>query len=485
MAGTISSAGIGSGLDVSGIIDKLMATEQAPLTKLKTDATVMQTKLSAFGQMQSLLSGFRDSLSPLFSADNYSLTSAASNDAASVAVTSTAKAAAGNYAVSVTTLAAAQTTVSTAGQFTDSASVAGTGSLTIRLGSWDAGMTTFTPKTGSSDIVVPIGASESTLAGIRDKINAANAGVRASIITDASGARLSLQSTTTGAENGFRITAADDDGNHTDAAGLSRLAFDPAGGATQMSRTQAAANTAATINGIAVTSTSTTLTDVVEGMTFTLNKVTTSPVTVTVSRNTDALKGMVNNMIKAFNQLNGFLEEATKYDSSSKSAGLLQGDRTAVGLQNQLRAQIGASGASSSVFGTLSSIGVEFQKDGSLKLNDAKFAKAQENPAELQKALGAWTPSNAATNGFAKKLATWADGMLGTQGTLTSKQNSIKSQITNNQKDQVKVNERLVAIEKRLRAQYSALDSTMSQANALQSYVQQQITSWNNIKINA
>lgn len=483
MAGTISSAGIGSGLDVSSIIDKLMATEQAPLTKLKTDASVMQTKLSAFGQMQSLLSGFRDTLAPLYTADNYALTSASSNDSASVAVTSTAKAAAGTYAVSVTTLAAAQTTVSTAGQFTDTAAVVGTGSLTIRLGSWDTGMTTFTPKTGSSDIVVPIGASESTLAGIRDKINAASAGVRASVITDANGARLSLQSTATGAENGFRITATDDDGNNTDAAGLSRLAFDPAGGATQMSRTQAAANTAATINGIAVTSTSTTLTDVVEGMTFTLNKVTTSPATVTVSRNTDTLKGMVNNMIKAFNQLNAFLEEATKYDASSQSAGLLQGDRTAVGLQNQLRAQLGANGAASSVFGTLSSIGVEFQKDGSLKLNDTKFAAAVDNMPELQKALGNWTAATPATNGFAKKLATWADGMLGTEGTLTSKQNSIKTRISNNEKDQVKVSERLTAIEKRLRAQYSALDSTMSQANALQSYVQQQITSWNNIKI--
>jgi flagellar hook-associated protein 2 len=485
MAGTISSAGIGSGLDVSGIISKLMATEQAPLTKLRTEATVMQTKLSAFGQMQSLMSGFRDTLSPLYTADNYGLTAASSADSASVAVTSTAKAATGTYAVSVTTLAAAQTTVSTAGQFTDSTSVVGTGSLTIRLGSWDAGQTTFTPKTGSADIVVPIGASENTLAGVRDKINAANAGVRASIVTDASGARLSLTSTTTGADNGFRITATDDDGNNTDAAGLSRVAFDPAGGATQMSRTQAAANTAATINGIAVTSTTTTLTDVVEGMTFTLNKVTTSPVTVTVSRNNDALKGMVNNMIKAFNQLNGFLDEATKYDQSSKAAGLLQGDRTAVGLQNQLRAQLGANGAASSVFGTLSSIGVEFQKDGSLKLNDTKFAKALDNMPELQKALGNWTAATPSTNGFAKKLAIWADGLLGTQGTLASKQNSIKTQITNNGKDQVKVSERLAAIEKRLRAQYSALDSTMSQANALQSYVQQQITSWNNIKISA
>ena len=79
MAGSISSAGIGSGLDVSNIITKLMAVEQLPLTKLQNKATGMQTQLSAFGQMQSLVSSFQDATAPLFKADNYSLTSATSN----------------------------------------------------------------------------------------------------------------------------------------------------------------------------------------------------------------------------------------------------------------------------------------------------------------------------------------------------------------------------------------------------------------------
>lgn len=488
MAGTISSAGIGSGLDVSSIINKLMAVETQPLTKLQVKATTMQTQLSAFGQMQSLVSAFKDTTTQLFNADNYSLTSSSSSDSASVGASSTAKAAVGSYSVSVSTIAAAQTTVSAAGQFTASTEVVGTGSITLRLGNWSADQTSFTPKTGSSDIVIPIGASENTLAGIRDKINAANAGVRASIITDASGARLTFQSATTGADNGFRVTVTDDDTTHTDNAGLSRLAFDPAGGAAQMTRTQAAANTQATINGIAVSSTTGTLTDVVEGMTFTLNKVTTSPVTVTVSRNSEALKGMVNSMIKAYNALNSFINEQTKYDAETKDAGLLQGDRTAVGLQNQMRAQIGQNGTASSVFTSMSSIGIEFQKDGSLKLNDTKFAKALENPTELKKALGGTASGTSSAddpaNGFAKKLSNWAGQLLGTDGTFESKTKSIKARIASNEKDQARLADRLTAIEKRLTAQYTALDTTMSKANALSQYVSQQITSWNNIKVN-
>lgn len=481
MAGTISSAGVGSGLDVSSIITKLLAAEQAPLKKLQTAATTMQTQLSAFGQLQSLMSGFRDAVAPLYAADNYALTSATSSDASAVGATSSTKSAPGSYAISVSKLAAFQTVVGQPGQFATSADKVGTGSITLRLGAWNADQTGFMPKTGSEDIVIPIGASESTLAGIRDKINAANAGVSASIITDANGARLSFSSTTTGADNGFRITVNDDGGN---GAGLTRVAFDPPSAAGGMALTQAASNTEATINGIAVTTTGNTLADVVEGMTFTLSKVTTSPVTVNVARNTDPLRAILSGVVGAYNALNTFLDQTTKYDAATKSGALLQGDSTAVGIQNQLRAAIGQNGSASSVFSTLSSVGIEFQKDGSLKLNDTKVAAALNNLPELQKSLGTWVPSNPAANGFGKKLASLADGLLSIDGTLPGKNKSIQAKIAANQKDQERANERLAAIERRLRAQYSALDNTMSKANALSQYVSQQITTWNNIKTN-
>ena len=87
--------------------------------------------------------------------------------------------------------------------------------------------------------------------------------------------------------------------------------------------------------------------------------------------------------------------------------------------------------------------------------------------------------SNPANNGFAKKLADWADGLLASDGRLPGKTKSIQSQIVSNQKDQARFNDKLAQIEARLRAQYSALDATMSKANALSQYVSQQITTWN------
>ena len=477
--GTISSAGIGSGLDVSSIVSSLMQVERLPLNTLKTQATTMQTRLSAFGQIQSLASSFRDAATALTKADSFAMTNSASSDALSVTASSTTKAIPGSYLVAVTALSSTQSNVSASGQFTAATDVVGSGSITLRLGTWSTGQTAFTPKTGSADVVIPVGASEGTLAGIRDKINAANGGVSATVVTDATGSRLALQSTATGAENGFRVTVADDDTVNTDAAGLSRLAFDPPGGANRLGITQSAANTQATINGIAVSTAGNTLTDVVDGMTFNLGKVTTTPATVTVSRNTDAVKAMLSSFVTAYNGLNNLLTNVTAYNPASKQGALLQGDAAATGLQNQLRSMLGGPTGASSTFGTFSALGVEFQKDGSLKLNDTKVVAALKNLPELTKALSNVDAAIPANNGLAKKLSAWADGLLAATGTLPGKAKSLQAQLAANSKDQAQASDRIDAVEKRIRAQYSALDRTMSEANGLSRYVQQQITTWN------
>lgn len=318
-----------------------------------------------------------------------------------------------------------------------------------------------------------------TLAGIRDKINAANAGVTASIVTDANGARLALQSTSTGAANGFRLTVADDDGNSADAAGLSRLAFDPAGGAAQMTLTQSAANAQATVNGISVSSASNQLSDVVQGMSFSLNKLTTTPVSISVTRNTDTLKTMVSSVVSAYNALAQTLTQATAYNPTTKQSALLQGNSTVQGIQNQMRGLVSSSGLASSVFSTLSSIGVEYQKDGTLKVNDTKLSAAVGNLSELQKALTRNDGTGANSNGFITRLSAWTDTLLSATGTIPTQAHSIQARIDANSKDQTRLNTKLALVEQRMRAQYTALDSTMSNANALSKYVTQQITTWN------
>jgi flagellar hook-associated protein 2 len=474
--GSVSSTGVGSGLDVAAIISSLMAVERQPLLRLQSAEASMQTKLSAFGQIQSTVSALRDAAAKLHAADTFKQATTTSGDATTVTATATTNAMPGSYAVSVTALAATQSVVSPAGQYANATAVVGTGTLTIRLGSWDAARTAFSPKGGGADVAVVIGAGDDTLEKVRDKINAANAGVTASIITDSSGARLALQSSETGAANGFRVLAADDDGASTDAAGLSRLAYDGAATGSQLTFARAAADAAATINGIAVSSTSNTLADVVQGITFNLLKVPApaAAVNVDVRRNTDAVKAAVTAFVGAYNALDKLLGDATKYDPVAKQGALLQGDATTVGLQSRLRMLVGQPNQASSAFGSLSAIGIQLQKDGSLKLDDAKLATAMGNFAELTKALGNVDAAMPGLNGFGKRFALWADEQLATGGTLPGKTQSIQSRIAAMQKDQERLSDRLVAVEQRLKAQYTQLDTVMSKMNALQSYVKQQ-----------
>ena len=87
--GTISSAGIGSGLDVNSIISSLMAVESLPLNALQAKATTLQTDLSAFGQVQSLVSALQDAAKPLFDPNQFKLTNTSSSDSSSVSATTT------------------------------------------------------------------------------------------------------------------------------------------------------------------------------------------------------------------------------------------------------------------------------------------------------------------------------------------------------------------------------------------------------------
>ncbi len=471
--GSITSAGIGSGLDVDTIVTKLMAIEGRPLTLLQTAATGINTKISAFGALQSSVAALRDAALALTNPSAWSGTTGSSSDASAVGVASSASAVPGSYAVTVQKLATAQSVASSA--YASNSAIVGAGTLHIDLGSWAAG--SFAAKAGSTGLDISIDAAD-TLAGVRDKINAAAAGVTASIVTDTTGARLVLSSATTGADNGFRMTAANAAG---DPNNLAALAFDPPN-SSSTTLTQAGANAAATINGLAISSASNSLTDVVQGLTLTLSKESTSPVQITVAQDSFSTKTLTQSFVTAYNGLATTLANDIKYDSGTSTAGVLQGDSTAVSLQRQLRNMLSASSGASSAFGTLSQAGLEMQADGTLKINDTKLGAAMGNMAELKKLFANADTSGGGNDGFARKLRALGDSALGIGGLLTSRTDGLNKSLTANTKSQSAMQTRLDATEARMRAQYSALDTKMATLNALSTYMTQQIANWNKSK---
>ena len=454
---TLSSAGLGSGLDVKSIVKAMVDAESQPLNDLQRLASQMQTKLSALGQVKSYVSAFRDAASALARPATWNAVSAVSNNTSAVSVSSTAGAATGAYSIEVTQLAKAQTLASRAFA---AAETLGAGTVTLQK-----------TAAGSTPVNIAIDAGD-TLAKVRDKINASDSGITAHIQTDATGSKLVLQSEKTGSAEGFKVST-------SGGAGLADLAYDPAAATNAMTLAQAGTNALATVNNIAVDSASNTLTDVLEGVTLNLGSVTTSAATVTVTRDTAAVKTAITAMVTAYNSLQNFLATQTKYDPATKTAATLQGDSAANGIRNQLREMMGASSTASGTYSRLSEVGFDLQKDGTVVVNDAKLTAALSNVSEVRKLFANSDAAVAGNNGVGVQLRKLADSMLGSDGVLTSRTNGIQSSMSYNSRRQAEMQTRIDKYEARVQAQYSALDTKMSELNSLSNYVTQQITQMN------
>ncbi|MBU3897666.1 MAG: flagellar filament capping protein FliD [Gammaproteobacteria bacterium] len=497
---TISSTGIGSGLDVNSIVSQLVALEKTPLKTLALKATNVQAQISAFGEIQSQFAALTDVASRISVARTWGARNASSSNASAATITAAPTANATSFTLDVDQLAQSQSVSSAA---VAPGTKPGAGTLTLQLGKWSAGGGSFTPGAAASVDVTVL--ENDSIAAIAAKINGANAGVVATVFNDGTNERLMLSSKTTGEATGFRVQAravpVDPETVGvpiTDNSGLGQLAFDPPensfGMASAAIPKQYGQDAKARINGLAVTSATNTLTDNIPGVTVKLVATTTkgygtfladgttsaevkSPITMGISEDVTPAVKNVSDFVTAYNTLNKSLADLTKYDATTKTAGLFQGDSLVVGLQNILRNMLGSAslGATSQ---RLSDVGIERQKDGSLTINTAKLSVAANNGTTLQQ-LFTNNNNNPLTNGFALKFRDLGKGVAASGGWLLSKVAALKNNLDTNAKEQTKVNDRAALFETRLRKQYSALDAQMAQLNALNAYVTQQVAAWN------
>lgn len=226
---------------------------------------------------------------------------------------------------------------------------------------------------------VTLDAKDQSLQGIRDAINKANIGVTATIVSDggANPYHLVVTSNKTGEKSAMKIAVGGVDGQPPDAAIASMMGYDP-GGAQGLTQTSGAQNTKLTMNGIEVNSSSTTVTDAIQGVSLDVAKLGSS--TLTVSKDTGTVSDSINAFVKAYNTLNSTIAGMTGYNAETKTGGVLQGDSSVRAIQSQLRRQLGASveGLGGKLT-TLSQVGISFQKDGSLAVNSTKLNDAIAN----------------------------------------------------------------------------------------------------------
>ncbi|AEJ00784.1 flagellar hook-associated 2 domain-containing protein [Nitrosomonas sp. Is79A3] len=377
----LASPGIGSGLDVNGIVKQLMAVESQPLTALDNKEAKQQTRLTAFGTLKGALSSFQSSLSALSDPAKFTGVTANFADATLASVSATSSAVVGSHSVEIQTLAQSHKLKSA--NYATTSTAIGSGTLTIQFGTYNGGTFTLNPDKAAQSIT--ISSDNSSLTGIRDTINQANAGVSASIVNDGTGNRLVIASNDTGLSNALKITTTDADTNNTDNAGLSQLAYNAStGGTTNLTQTAAASNATLVIDGISISKASNTITDAIEGVTFNLLKANAgTTTTLNLSRDTASVQSTVSSFVKAFNDLNKTIVDLSKYDATTKQASILTGDSTVRTIQTQLRNVMSnpltTAGGGLSI---LSEVGITFQTDGTLKFDSAKLTSVMSDPTK-------------------------------------------------------------------------------------------------------
>jgi flagellar hook-associated protein 2 len=376
---SISSPGIGSGLDIAGIVNKLVAAEGQPTAnRLDRKEANLQARLSAYGTLKGALATLQSKLDNLGKLATFQSRSASSSNQTAFTVTASSDAAAANYNVSIADLAASQTlTTDPLAAFSSTTAAVGTGSLTFRFGTTVSSPYGFTQNTDKGTFTIDIDATNNSLEGIAKAVNEADIGVRASIINNGSGYLLAFSSTDTGAKNSMEITVNDSgDGNNTDANGLSNLAFNSA--ATNLQQTVAAQDASLTIDGVSVTSATNTVTGAIAGVT--LNLLAAGNGTANVSLDKGSVTRAVNDFVSSYNSLVKTIDSVAGYDAKTKRGGPLNGDAGILAIQGGLRrllstAVTGASGTYSSLTG----LGIATQNDGSLSVDSSKLQTALDS----------------------------------------------------------------------------------------------------------
>lgn len=483
---SVTSLGVGSGLDLEGMLTKLMQVEQQPLTLLQKKQSSYQSKISALGTLQSSLAALQTAAAALTPSstqtalDKFSSYSASVADSTIASASATKGAVAGTYSLEVSSLASAQRLVSPASAFTSASTALNidAGTLKIEFGKLTPATTnpvaaaSYTPDaTRELNISIAAGAS---LNDIRDAINAKNGGVSATIVTGTNGPQLTLTSLQEGTSNVMQVSGL----TGTDAANFNFNPLSPVAGS--LSETAAggrsASDAAFMVNGIAGTSSTNAVTGVLDGVTINLLKVTAGtagtstsvPTSITVSQNTTSgLTSALQAFVKAYNDANSTMGGLGTYNATTKIAGALQGDSSLRTAQSQVRSLLfGAVSNDSSAYQRLADIGVSVAKDGTLSLDTAKLSTAISKDfsgvANLVAKVG---------DSFNKTL----EGIVGTSGSLVSATNGVTRMIKDLTNRQNALSDRLTQIEAGYRKQFTALDTLVASMNKTSSYLTQQL----------
>ncbi|HTC26478.1 flagellar filament capping protein FliD [Dyella sp.] len=440
--GILSTLGLGSGLDVSSIITALVnAAEAAPQAEITNTTNADDNQIAGLTALSTALTGLQSALSELTASSTYQTFTAAfsanSTSASGVGTATTLPdATPGSYSVDVTQLATAETSVSS--PFSSGATV-GAGTMDITVGK-----TTMDLSVSASDSL------ETIATNINNASN--NPGVTANVIAGANGDQLVLTSQQTGTANAFTVSASSDS-----SSGLTALA-------SQLNSPGSGAATDAelTVDGIPVTSSTNNVSGALTGVT--MNLTSTGSSTLTVSQSTAPISTAVNDFVTAYNNYNTDVGELASFNASTGQAGVLLGDPTLDAIQTQL-SHVMSSTVQGNSIGSLASLGITRNSDGSLTLNSETLDNdLSSDPSAVQNLF-------ASTNGIGTQLNSLVTNYSSSSGILQTRINDLNTDVSNLSTQQTALNTRMATYQEQLVKQYSNLDTLMTSLDNTSSYL--------------
>ncbi len=462
---TISSLGLGSGLDLNGLLDKLTKAEQQRLTPYTTKQSSYKAQLTGYGTLKGALEKFDNLSKEMAKEDFFKATTATEHDA--FKITTNAKAVPGNYVVEVKNLAQAQT-LTTQAKVSDQGEKLGKEGITNRSLIITAGNP---PK----ETKIPLSDDQTSLVEMRDAINGAKAGVTASIMrVGDNDYQLAISSSTTGENNKISLQVDNDDKlgdilNYNATRGTT----------TAMKQTVAPQDAELMVNGTAIKRSTNSISDALQGVTIDLKTKTKTdePQHLVISTNTagttDKIKEWVdsyNSLLDTFNSLSKFTPVKTG-EAPNPTNGPRRGDNTLRGIQSSIKSALSAAQDNPELKG-LGNLGISTNtKTGKLEIDSAKLKKAMdEKPDQVSN----FFVGNGKDTGMATEIHNEIQSYIKSGGII---ENSTKSINTNLDRLNSQITTVTASIQNtidRYKQQFVQLDTMMSKMNGTSNYLAQQ-----------
>jgi len=440
----ISSLGVGSGLELGALVQGLVNAERAPVeNRLNRTQGQTQAQLSAVGSLAAVVDGLQSAVAGLKDFRTPLTVSSAGADSVSAVLTSAKAAEPGSYSVRVHGLASAHSLASA--PFASADEVLGSGTLQLSVGDRQAS--------------IEVGGSVKTLRQVRDAINGSDVGIQAVLVQDGDGQRLLLSSRSVGAAGAMDVRV---DG-----------AVDPRLGADAMSETVPARDAEFSVNGLTLTAPSNQVAGVIPGVTLTLRKDgEAATTTVTIGQDRSAVRTRLNALADAFNAVQGRLKATASYNADTGQGGPLLGDASVRGLQARLSGVFsqtlpGAAG------GSLLDLGFSVGVDGRVSFDAARLNDTlAADPAAVETRLAA----------FAELAQGRLQNYAGAGGILQVRVEGLTNRLKQIADQRVALDQRMEQVERRLRAQFSALDSMVAQFQNTSRYLTDQLAALGNLR---